>query len=174
MNALKVGRGGRETGAPLAPLRTTIVVLDRFVFRSVEALAVACLAGVAALTFYQVISRFIFNAPLSWSDPLTRALMIYAVFLGAVRLFREGTLIAVSLTYTLAGPRLRKVLDWLHLVGAMAFLLVACFYGFQLAWRVRFQVMAGVGVPISYAYLAIPVGALLCALAILAARFDRR
>lgn len=178
MSQPSAGRGVGRAGAPGGPLGAAagalVRLLDRWVFRTVEWLAVACLAGVALLSFYQVVSRFLFDAPLSWSEVLTRALMVFAVFLGAARLFREGALIAVDLAYTTAGPRFRRLLDWLHFLCAMTFLAVACFFGFELAWRVRFQVMAGIGVPISYAYLAVPIGALLCALAVLAARLERR
>jgi TRAP-type C4-dicarboxylate transport system permease small subunit len=94
-------------------------------------------------------------------------LMVWSVFLGATALFREGALISVDFVQGLARGRYRTALNLAHFTTAMVMLGVAVWYGFQLAWRVRFQTLAGLEISIGWAYAAVPVGAFLCMLALI-------
>jgi TRAP-type C4-dicarboxylate transport system permease small subunit len=61
----------------------------------------------------------------------------------------------------------------LIILGAsVAFLVVLAWVGFDLAWRIRFQTFASVPISISWAYLALPVGACFSLLAVVAHYFD--
>jgi TRAP-type C4-dicarboxylate transport system permease small subunit len=46
------------------------------------------------------------------------------------------------------------------------------YWGAQIAWRIRFQSIAGLEISMSWAYLAIPIGAAFAAIAVLAQFFD--
>jgi TRAP-type C4-dicarboxylate transport system permease small subunit len=50
----------------------------------------------------------------------------------------------------------------------LVFLAALAFYGFDLAWRIRFQTFATLPLSIAWAYLAVPVGALFSMLAVVA------
>ncbi|TVR08896.1 MAG: TRAP transporter small permease [Salinarimonadaceae bacterium] len=146
---------------------------DWLLRNGVEALAIALLCVYASLCFYQVIARFLIDMPASWTEALTRTLMIWSVYLGALALFREGLLISVDFLYGISRGRFRRTLEVLHVAAALAVLGAACYFGFQLAWRVRHQVLAGVEISMGWAYLAVPVGALLCMIGLIARFCDR-
>lgn len=129
------------------------------------ALAVACGA-------YQVTARFVFNNPSDWSEVLARVALIWMVYLGVAVALRTGALVSVDLLYRLARGRWRRRLEFGITVAVLAFLGVAIWFGGMVAWRVRFQELAGLYVSISWAYLAIPVGGLFAAVAVIAHYFD--
>lgn len=48
-----------------------------------ETLLAILLTGIAALVFGQVVARYAFNSPLSWSDELARYMLIWSTFISA-------------------------------------------------------------------------------------------
>jgi len=136
--------------------------------------ASACLVVAAVCAFYQVITRFVFEQPSTWSEALTRTALIWMVFLGITIAFRQGALVAVDLAYRLSFGRWQKLLHGFITLNSLVLLGVIVWYGTQMAYRVRFQTLAGVEVSIAWAYAALPVGAAFSFLAVLAHYIDRQ
>ena len=90
---------------------------------STAVLFVACLllAVVSVLGMVQVLSRFVFNQPLSWSEVLIRLLIIWMVMFGVVIAFRRGAQISVDMMFRLSG-RFQRPLHFLISVIAILFL----------------------------------------------------
>lgn len=133
-------------------------------FQLVEFLAAVCLAAVAVLSLYQVLTRFVINLPSVWSEPAIRLFMVWSTFLGVAMLTRQGMLISISFLRDRAGPRLTHALNLVALIGGTVFFGCAAWYGFALIGRVRRQILSGLDISIAWAYLAVPVGAVLCLL----------
>jgi TRAP-type C4-dicarboxylate transport system permease small subunit len=146
--------------------------------RGLTALSVttACglLAAAALVGFYQVLTRFVFQEPASWSETLIRTLLIWMSYLGVAGAFRVGALVSVDVLYRAARGRMRKLIEGFITVAALGLLAVLIWYGIDLTYRVRFQNLAGLEIPMSWAYAAIPIGASFSVLAVLAHYFDPR
>ena len=137
---------------------------------------VACvLLGVAStLGFLQVLSRFIFNQPLTWSEVLIRLVIIWMVMFGVVIAFREGSQISVDMMFRKSG-RYRRHLHFLISLISIIFLLTLIWCGFDIAWRTRFQEIGGMEfLPMSVGYAALPVGAIFAVIAVVANFLDPR
>jgi TRAP-type C4-dicarboxylate transport system permease small subunit len=80
--------------------------------------------------------------------------------------------VSVDLMLRLSRGAWRRFVRLLILVVSLAFLGVLAWYGFDLAWRIRFQTFATLPLSIAWAYLALPVGALFSMLAVLANHLD--
>lgn len=161
--------------AGLGPMRNTILAVDRVVGQVVMALACLALAGAAVAGIFQVGARFVFEQPSTWSEVLTRTLIIWSVFLGLSAALRGGALLSVDLLYrTVARTRYIRWLQGLITLLTLLFLVVIVVYGWDIVYRVRFQTLAGLDIPISWAYAAIPVGALFGILAVIANFLDPR
>lgn len=142
--------------------------LDRALFRVVSGVAQILLLVAVAAGFWQVVTRFIFHSPADWTEILTRSVLIWAVFLGVVLAFRQGAMISVEVLRTSLPVRGRMWLERLTSGVCLAFLLFLAWIGAQMTYRVRFQTVPSLEISISWIYLAIPVGATLGAIAVLA------
>ena len=123
---------------------------------------------------YQVLIRFIFGTPSTWSEIAIRLVIIWMVMFGVVVAFREGAQVSVDLMYRLSG-RYQRPLHCLITLISVLFLGVIIWYGIDIAWRVRFQEIAGLEfLPMSIGYAALPVGATFAIIAVIANYLDPR
>ena len=140
-------------------------------------MALACflMAFAATLGFYQVLTRFIFNEPSTWSEVGVRMTLIWMVMLGTVAAFRQGALVSVDLMFRLSRGTWQRVLRLLITTVIIVFLAILVWFGSEIAWRVRHQELAGLEmISIAWGYLALPVGAFFSIVAVLANHFDPR
>lgn len=133
------------------------------------AMTVAACAGL-----FQVLTRFILQEPATWSEPLIRMMLIWMAYLGLAAAVRAGSLVSVDLLYRLVRGRRRRALEAVIALATLALLGVLVWFGIDLTSRVRFQNLAGLEIPVSFAYAAIPTGALISMLAVVAHFFDPR
>ena len=142
--------------------------LDRALFKGVSVLAQLFLVGAVGAGFWQVIARFVLESPADWSEVLTRALLIWAVLLGIALAFRHGAMLGVELLRTVLRGTHRRWLEWLVGLTCAGFLGFLAWIGGQMTWRVRFQTVPSLDISISWIYVAIPIGAALAAIAVIA------
>lgn len=139
------------------------------------ALACAMLVVAACLGLYQILARFVFQQPAEWSEVLIRFSLIWMVFLGAPSAFRQGAMVCVDVVHRLAGPAGKRVLDWVVAIAALVLIGFMIRFGFDYAWRARVQTISGLeSFSMTWAYVAIPVGALFCALGVVGCLVDPR
>ena len=143
-------------------------IAERNLFRVVSVIAQLLLVASAGAAFYQVIARFILQSPADWSEVLTRALLIWTVLLGIALAFRHGAMISVELLHNLLKGHKQRLLEHLIAIVCVAFLVFIAWVGGQMTYRVRFQNVPSLNIPISWIYLAIPVGSSLAAIAVIA------
>ncbi|MBY5983978.1 MULTISPECIES: TRAP transporter small permease [Halomonas] len=121
--------------------------------------AVLMLVASVSLGFYQVLTRFVFDAPSTWSEVMARSTMIWCVFMGAAATFRGGYMMAVEVIYKLVPAPALKVLESVIALCCMIVLAILVIYGYQMTLRVQNQMLSGVGISIAWIYAAIPIGA---------------
>lgn len=149
-----------------------ILALDRNVTGAIWLLAALLLALLAGVGLYQVLIRFVWNQPSPWTEELIGRLFVWCVMLGIVAAFRQGALVSVDLMLRLSRGSFRRVLRAMIALVTLGFLGVLVYHGIDLAWRVRFQTFATLPFSISWAYLALPVGAAFSMLAVVANYLD--
>lgn len=142
--------------------------LDRGLFRVVSGVAQLLIVSAVAAGFYQVVARFVLQSPADWSEAWTRASLIWTVMLGISLAFRQGAMLSVEMLHGFLEARKKRWLEHLILAICLCFLGFMAWVGGQMTWRVRFQTMPSLDVSISWVYIAIPIGASLAMLAVLA------
>lgn len=153
-------------------MKRWILAIDRVVTGAIWAIAAALMGIVASLGLYQVLVRFVFNQPSPWTEEVIGRLLIWMVALGVVVAFRQGAMVSVDLMLRMSRGSLRGMVRLVILASSLFFLGVVAWVGVDLAWRVRFQTFAALPISISWAYLALPVGAAFSMLAVLANYLD--
>ena len=117
---------------------------------------------------FQVLSRFVLHEPSPWSEEVLRRGMIWLVALGLSIGFRQGTHISVDVINRVQAPWVRRLVHWGVFGITFVFLAALIWLGADMAWRVRFQTFASMEISMLWAYLAIPVGAALGLLSLVA------
>lgn len=149
-----------------------LLALDRRSTEVATLLGCTLLAIICVLGLWQVVSRFALSQPSTWTEEFMRRLLIWCVMFGVVVAFRRGALVSVDLMLRTARGAWLTCVRTLVTGVSLLFLLVLVWFGTELAWRVRFQTFASVDVSMAWAYAALPVGAALALLAVLAQHFD--
>ncbi|ALK08327.1 TRAP transporter small permease [Blastochloris viridis] len=142
-----------------AALRRVLTAADRLAIGGATALAVAALVVALGAGVWQVAARFLLEAPSPWSEALVRTALIWMTMLGLGAALRSGALLSIDLVGRLAPPPLKRALEAFALLSNLALMGVLVWFGWEMAERVRFQVLAGLDISIAWGYAAIPVGA---------------
>ena len=155
-------------------MKTCFLAIERRLTALIIVAACLLLGIASCLGFYPVLTRFIFGQPSTWSEIGIRLAIIWMVMFGVVVAFREGAQISVDLMYRLSG-RYQRLLHLLITTVTLLFLGVIIWYGIDIAWRVRFQEIAGLEfLPMSVGYAALPVGGTFAIFAVIANYLDPR
>ena len=116
-----------------------------------------------SLAFYQVLTRFVFDTPSTWSEVGTRFSMVWCVFLAAPAAFRHGHMMSLEVLLDIMPKKVHVPFEFLSFACSILALYVLAYYGLELANRSKIQNISGLGISMYWLYLAIPVG---CSLAI--------
>ena len=155
-------------------MKKLILQIERYTTGLSLSAACALLALISLLGIWQVATRFILEQPSSWTEEIMRRLLIWTVMLGTVAAFRQGALVSVDLMLRLSRGRWKQAVRWIITLTHLSFLATVLYFGVQLVQRVRFQTFASLDLSMAWAYAALPVGALLALLAVLAHHTDPR
>lgn len=120
------------------------------------------------LAFYQVLTRFIFHDASPWTEEILRRAMIWMVALGLALGFRHGAHISVDVMARLENRLIKLMLPKVVFIISLIFLLSIVWLGSDMAYRVRFQTFGSLDISMFWAYLAIPVGAALSVITLIA------
>lgn len=161
--------------AGAATLAALVCSVERYTTGLAMLAAGAMLVIAVSVGLYQIVSRFVLEQPAEWSEISVRYALIWMVFLGIPTAFRQGAMVCVDLLYRKGGKGVRRVLDAIILVTSLVLMAITLWFGADYAWRTRFQTIPGMEpLAVSWAYAAMPVGAVFSILAILGQWFDPR
>ena len=149
-----------------------ILTLDRYITGVSWAVASFLLAIISCLGLWQVVARFVLSQPSTWTEEIMRRLLIWCVMLGVVVALRQGVLVCVDLALRMTTGRWHTAVRWFVTLATASFLATIVYFGVQLAYRVRFQTFASIDISIAWAYAAVPVGATLAIVAVMAHHLD--
>lgn len=112
------------------------------------------------LVFGNVITRYVFNFSLNWSEELSRYLMVWMAYLGAGLALRAGSHVAIEIFQDLVPKPVRRA------VRAFVGLVMLVFMGFLFVLGCQYvqfgmtQRTPALQWPTGWIYIAIPAGAL--------------
>jgi TRAP-type C4-dicarboxylate transport system permease small subunit len=154
-------------------LRDLFLGVERRTTAFATAFACAMLVAAASLGLWQIITRFIIERPAEWTEVLIRFTLIWMVFMGVPQAFRVGAMVSVDVLYRLSGQRIRRILDYAVALAALLLIGVTVWVGWDYALRGRVQTVTGLeDVSMFWAYLALPLGGLFSAMAIIGNLLD--
>lgn len=119
-----------------------------------------CLAIMTVLIVAQVVLRYVFNAPLTWSEELARILFIYLTFMGIGAAYGRRRHMFVDSFVVLLPLSIRKVLEYLVVGVASIFLLaILIVTARSMGELFRMELTTPVlELSMAFVYLTIPLG----------------
>lgn len=129
--------------------------------RAVEILCNAMLAVMTAIIAVLIVSRNLLSFSFSWSEELTRFLLVWLSMLGAAVLLRRDDHIQMELLTDYLSPRMRTVLSLALRLLVLAFLVILLHQSWLTAGARAVTHAPASGISMRIPYLALPVGAAL-------------
>ena len=109
----------------------------KFIIKYIEELLASVAITIVVLSaFYGVISRYILNNPVAWSNEIATIAFTWTVFLGASAAWKYDKHIHLDLVYDFFPKRIKIVSDWLKN------LILAVFFVFVLYLSIQFTITA--------------------------------
>lgn len=129
-------------------------VLDRIL----DILAGMSLIAMTALTCWQVFTRYVLNAPSTWSEELVGYLFAWASLFGASLITGERGHMNIPVVVEKLPPAGRRFFSIFGEIVAMAFSAVILIYGgYQITQLAMGQMTSSLGVAVGVFYVAMPV-----------------
>ena len=85
--------------------------------------------AVGGMIGYEVVARFVFNAPTIWAEEMSRFFQIWATYLAAAMLLRRQELIRITFIIGRLGPRAWRAAEIFSLSVVAIFSVAAIWYG---------------------------------------------
>lgn len=124
-------------------------------------LAGLLLLALVALSILQIFARTFLETPLTWTEELSRLLLVWMTFIGAAVVTYDGTHLKVDTFLIRLPPRVRPVVDQLNVIVALAFLATVMWFSLPILRLSSFGTTGALGVPFSAFRAPAPVGAAL-------------
>ena len=83
---------------------------------------------------YEVLARYLFNAPTIWAQELSQLLLLWGTFLGISRALKNNQHIRISALDSFLGDDIKRTLRIFSLVFIAVLCLLTVFYGSEIFW----------------------------------------
>ncbi len=153
-------------------MRATLARVGEGIVSLTHNLAAILLAIATVLVSLQVVTRFVFNDPASWTEIVARGLVIWMVFMVAAAGFRYSAMIPLEFIRNVVPPAIKRGVMAVVFGLVLVFLAILIWYGTRMAIRVSGQQIAMLDIPMAWFYAAIPVGSLLAVPGVILAHFS--
>lgn len=140
-------------------------------FRIAVALA---LIVVVVLTLAQIFFRFVLNAPLIWSEELSRLLVVWMTFIGAAVVCWDGRHLNIDVMFGLLPAAMKHTVRVINALISIGLLIILIEPTMRLVEIENFAELGALEIPSGIVRLPVAVGAVLMALAIAGRLFYRR
>ncbi|WP_338828415.1 TRAP transporter large permease subunit [Bradyrhizobium sp. 27S5] len=123
-----------------------------------DAIAAILLAADLVVVCVSVLARFLFNAPVEWSDDVARGLMVGSSFFGAASALARSENLGVAFFVDMLPTGVRRVVD---AVGALLVAIIAFYVAFnaiKMGWLTTGQT-SGSGLPLEWTFYPMGAGA---------------
>ncbi|NOU97836.1 TRAP transporter small permease subunit [Paenibacillus sp. LMG 31456] len=117
----------------------------------------------SSLTVLQILTRFIFNVSLTWSEEISRYAFIWFVYLSASYAVKNRTHVRFQFLVDAVPTKLQNVLKFLALLCWLSFLVFLLIYSSKITIQLfnTMQLSPANRIPMYMIYLVLPIGSFL-------------
>jgi tripartite ATP-independent transporter DctM subunit len=125
-----------------------------------DAIAAIMLAADLLVVCGSVLLRYLFNAPVEWSDDVARGLMVGSSFFGAASAVARAENLGVAFFVNMLSAGVRRVVDSVSGVLVIVIAGYVAFNAIRMGWLTTGQT-SGSGLPLQWTFYPMGIGALL-------------
>ena len=104
----------------------------KFAFKYFEELLASIAISIVVISaFYGVISRYVLNNPVAWSNEVATIAFTWTVFLGAAAAWKNNKHIHLDLVYNFFPNKIKIISDWLKNIILIIFIAFALYLSIQ-------------------------------------------
>jgi tripartite ATP-independent transporter DctM subunit len=139
-------------------VKRAAALLDAFLGRAAEVIAALLVVAETVILFSGVTARYVFHAPLVWSDELASILFIWLAMFGAVVALRDGGHMRMTAFVGSSGAYRREFLEALGLIAPLFFLVSILPFAIEYAADERIITTPALEISNVFRAAALPVG----------------
>ena len=154
-------------GSPAGDMRpgTRVALkLESLLGGAIEAIVALLITAEIGILLAGVVSRYLLNTPLVWTDEAASLLFLWLASLGSVVALRRGEHMRMTALVAKASPRMRPWFDTVAIAATLAFLLMVLWPAFEFAAGEVIVTTPSLEISNAWRASALPVGLALMAL----------
>lgn len=119
------------------------------------------------IMFIGVVSRYFFNASLSWTEELARYMFVWFIFISMSYAVTQRAHIRIDAINSIIPVKIRPYTNILGKIVWLAFSLFVTYLGITYAMDLTNSVSAALNLPMTFVYFGIPIGYFLMSIRLL-------
>jgi TRAP-type C4-dicarboxylate transport system permease small subunit len=118
------------------------------------------LLGMLVVINLQIISREFFTA-FSWTEELSRYLLVWSSFFATTIAYKKGAHIAITFVVKLFRKKQREIVKLIMDLFSAVFFIIVIYYGFKMISMQIYQKSPAMQIPMRLVYLCIPLSGII-------------
>jgi TRAP-type C4-dicarboxylate transport system permease small subunit len=151
----------------MAKIEAFLNTVSEYADKATVYLVFLIMCGMVVVTTLQVICR-VFFAALTWSEELSRYLLVWGTFFAATLAYKRGNHIAITFVIEAFPPKIHAAFVTLSYLLSLVFFVTAAYFGFEMIKLQVFQISPAMAIPMKYIYYSIPLSLIIMILHALA------
>jgi TRAP-type C4-dicarboxylate transport system permease small subunit len=133
---------------------------NKILEKGIRIVLCALMAGMVAINFANVVSRYYLNASLAWSEEISRFLLIWTVFLGAILAYAKDEHLSLDMVVSFLSPERRRVFAMIVDILVMLAMLFIIKGGYSLTADNFDWTSPAAEIPYGWVYIVVPFSGL--------------
>ena len=117
-----------------------------------ESILCVLISALSIITFSQVVARYVFEAPLSWSEELARFLLLWLAMLSSAYAFKIKSHFALQFVTKIVPSKIQKLISVLVPLLVISFLSGFVFYSIKFVLGVKGHLAPALQIPMEIPY----------------------
>ena len=117
-----------------------------------ESFLCVLISALSIITFSQVVARYVFEAPLSWSEELARFLLLWLAMLSSAYAFKIKSHFALQFVINIVPSKIQKLISVLVPLLVILFLSGVVFYSIKFVLGVKGHLAPALQIPMEIPY----------------------
>lgn len=134
---------------------------NRFLIGLRESLNVIMFVSGALMTLFvvvQVIARYLFHSPLSWTEEFSRIMFFWITFVGAAIALRTDQHITVTAFVNILPARIRLLINIIVRLLTIPFVIIVSYGGIKISWSMKASSTPALRISLAWFYVPVAIG----------------